>query len=124
VGPFTVLEEVGPRFDVDLVPNAYRLALPEGWNIHPVFNINLLKPYNRAGPGVQHLHPLPTLLDDYSYVIESIVSHELDKHSLHAVRFRVHLHNTPEESDMWEDEATLSVQCPALLAAYKLTNMM
>jgi transposase InsO family protein len=120
VGPFRVIEAVGPRSDATIVPNAYRLDLPAGWNIHPVFNINLLKPYTRGGPGLQHLHPLPDLLDDYSYVIESIVAHEIDKQSLHGIRYMVHLHATPDDSDMWEDEATLSAQCPALLDAYKV----
>jgi hypothetical protein len=87
-----------------------------------VFNVNLLKPYTRGGPGLQHLHPLPDLLDDYSYVIESIVTHEKDKHALHGIRFLVHLHGTPQDSDMWEDEATLSAQCPTLLEAYKLCH--
>jgi hypothetical protein len=119
VGPFRVIEAIGSRSDATIVPNAYRVDLPAGWNIHPVFNISVLKPYKRGGPGLQHLHPLPTLLDDYSYVIESIVSHEVDKQALHGIRFLVHLHATPDDSDMWEDEATLSVQCPTLLAAYK-----
>ena len=122
VGPFHVLEAIGPRSDASVAPNAYRLELPAGWNIHPVFNVNILKPYARGGPGLKHLHPLPTLLDDYSYVIESIVSHEKDKQSLHGLRFRVHLHNTPDDSDMWEDEATLSAQCPALLESYRQTH--
>ena len=122
VGPFTVLEEVGPRHSADVVPNAYRLSLPPGWNIHPVFNVNLLKPYNRAGPGRRHLHPLPELLDDYSYVIESIVSHELSKDSMHDTRFRIHLHDTNDDCDMWEDEATLAAQSPALLSEYKLSH--
>jgi hypothetical protein len=122
LGPFRVHSAVGPRSDATVAPNAYQLDLPTGWNIHPVFNVNLLKPYTRGGPGLQHLHPLPDLLDDYSYVIESIVTHEKDKHALHGIRFLVHLHGTPQDSDMWEDEATLSVQCPTLLEAYKLRH--
>lgn len=122
VGPFTVHSAVGSRGNPDFSPNAYRLNLPHEWNIHPVFNVNILKPYNRAGPGLKHLHPLPTLLDDYSYVIESIVTHELEKSSLHRLRYRVHLHDTPAESDMWEDESVLAAQCPALLQSYKLQH--
>jgi hypothetical protein len=122
VGPFRVLEAVGPRHDASICPNAYRLELPVGWNVHPVFNVNLLKPYVRGPTGIQNLHPLPDLLDDYSYVIESIVSHELEHGSLHRLRYRVHLSGTPDECDMWEDDTTLCAQCPALLASYKLAH--
>jgi hypothetical protein len=122
VGPFRVIKAIGPRGDATVVPNAYQVALPAGWNIHPVFNVSVLKPYTRGGPGLQHLHPLPALLDDYSYVIESIVSHETDKNALHGIRFRVHLHDTPADSDMWEDESSLGVQCPTLLESYKLLH--
>jgi hypothetical protein len=120
VGPFQVSRAIGPRHDSSVAANAYELKLPDGWHIHPVFNVNLLKPYKRAGGGIQHLHPLPDLLDDYSYVIESIVSHELVKGSLHQLQFRVHLHNTSDDCDMWEDEQTLSEQCPAMLEAYRV----
>ncbi len=37
VGPFTITKVV--------FKNAYKLALPSDWEIHPVFNVSLLKPY-------------------------------------------------------------------------------
>src|ERR1700720_276519 len=41
VGPFVVIEKVGP--------SAYRLNLPVTWRIHPVFNEALLTPYKEGG---------------------------------------------------------------------------
>jgi len=39
-GPFCILERLGPL--------TYRLELLPEWNIHPVFNVALLKPYHET----------------------------------------------------------------------------
>ena len=40
VGPFRVIEAIGEQ--------AYRLALPEEWKIHPVFHVSLLRAWKAA----------------------------------------------------------------------------
>ena len=40
MGPFQITEVIGQQ--------AYRLALPEDWKIHPVFHVSLLKDWKNA----------------------------------------------------------------------------
>src|SRR6266436_8524526 len=58
LGPFKVINWIGN--------NAYRLELPESLShLHPVFNINLLKPYTPPSllpDHVQQLAPVPEVV--------------------------------------------------------------
>ena len=58
VGPFRVIETIGEQ--------AYRLALPDDWKIHPVFHVSLLRAWKAAD--VQEDQPV--LHDDVPEVEE------------------------------------------------------
>jgi hypothetical protein len=111
VGPFKVSAKVGSL--------AYRLDLPQGWHIHDVFHASLLKKYiRRQDSGCP---PLPSLLDDYSFVIDSLVDHRLVQPG-RQLQFRVRYAHSSEENDTWEYEKDIVKQFPLMVADYKLRN--
>lgn len=72
VGPFKVLQAVGPV--------AYRLELPHTLRaIHPVFHVSLLRPYHTE-PGRRPPTPVPLLLDETGqdwYEVEAVLAHRV-----------------------------------------------
>ena len=64
-GPFKVLEKIGGA--------AYRLQLPEGTKIHPVFHYSLLKPF-RGAPDDAKIAKLPaTFIDNQPLITPSSI---------------------------------------------------
>ena len=67
MGPFRITEVIGQQ--------AYRLALPEDWKIHPVFHVSLLKDWQTAN--LQEDQPLPAdvapNVEEPYYEIEKIL---------------------------------------------------
>ena len=66
-GPFVIQRKIGTR--------AYKLELPERWDIHPVFHVSLLEPY-REDPGrrPQKAVPIPEIIDNEpSYVVSELL---------------------------------------------------
>jgi hypothetical protein len=121
VGPFPVTELIGT--DPKNGTLAYRLGLPPDWKIHDVFHISILKLYvPDKDSALSRLPPIPSLLDDYSYRIEHIMSHKLIPGTSSSFMYRVHLWDTTPENDVWEDETTLLACVPALLDSYKTVS--
>ena len=67
IGPFRILEMVGP--------NAARLDLPKAYaRVHPVFHVSLLHVY-RDGPGALKPPPVPEVIEGETYYkVESILA--------------------------------------------------
>jgi hypothetical protein len=113
VGPFPVVSLIGV--------NAYRLELPQDWGIHNVFNVSLLKSY-KQNPAFSR-PAVPKILDDFSYVIHSIISHRhtipMDPAALPTLQYRLHFQDQPDDCDVWEYESVVHKAVPAMLLAYK-----
>lgn len=106
-GPFLVEEKIGNL--------AYRLQLPSGSKIHPVFHVSLLKKH--IGDVVPTSSDFPQLTDDGYFVFEPAevldtrwvrLGNRLSEESL--VRWK-HL---PQEDATWECTADLQARFPTL----------
>lgn len=105
-GPYKVLEKVGAV--------AYRLQLPSGSKVHPVFHVSQLKP--KLG---QHQHPLPNLpLVDPNGQMRfeplQILDRRLVKRNNRAItQVLVEWSNSVPEDATWEDYQALKQQFPS-----------
>ncbi|PRP76184.1 hypothetical protein PROFUN_13730 [Planoprotostelium fungivorum] len=69
LGPYTVIKEVYPNSD------SYKLKLPDGMKIHPVFHTSLLTPYYaNSFNGRKDPPPQPVMIENNEeYIVERIV---------------------------------------------------
>jgi len=107
-GPFKVAAKIS---DV-----AYRLKLPDTWNIHNVFHASLLTPYKETDKhGLNFLELPPDLIDgEEEWEIEKILRHRTyRKKKQYLIRWKGY---TPAH-DSWINESGL--HAPELLADYK-----
>ncbi|KAL4273113.1 hypothetical protein GQ457_13G015450 [Hibiscus cannabinus] len=114
IGPFEVLEKVGPV--------AYRLALPPEFDkIHNVFHVSMLRKYNSdpshvLEPEVVELNPDLTYEEEPVMILDREVKRLRNKSvSLVKVLWRNH----KVEEPTWEPEETMRIQYPYLFDSGK-----
>ena len=68
-GPFTISQVISPM--------AYKVDLPPGWQIHPVFYIDRLKRYVHSKEFLREVEPPPSILveDHLEYEVEDLIQH-------------------------------------------------
>ena len=105
VGPFAVCKVVSPV--------AYRLSLPQGWQIHPTFHVSKLKRYLRSDEFVREVEPPPPDLVEgtLEYEVEGILR---DKGKGARRRYLVLWKGYPLSEATWEPEEHLSNAQPIL----------
>ena len=107
VGPFPIVERVGPV--------AYRLKLPPHWKWHDVFHVSLLRAWhsNNAPPP-----PLPELIDDQlEYEVEAILDHRPKKKGAKITAYKIKWHGYGTEFNTWEPARNLT-HCDAITQQY------
>ena len=112
-GPFEIEEVKGPL--------TYKLRLPIGWKIHPVFHASLLSAYKETethGPGF--VRPPPDIMEgEEEWEVESIVRHR--KYRGNTIRYLVKWKGYPSADNSWKPEENLE-HAEEVLTAYKTTH--
>ncbi|XP_078166228.1 uncharacterized protein LOC144560881 [Carex rostrata] len=104
-GPFEVIEKIGKL--------AYKLKLPTGSQVHPVFHVSQLK--GRIGNGQPVLPNLPIMGADGKWRVEPVAILQrriVKKGNTAAAEILVQWSNLPESEATWEDYETLIQQFP------------
>ncbi|KAJ4811165.1 polyprotein [Rhynchospora pubera] len=104
-GPFEVIEKIGEV--------AYKLNLPQGSQIHPVFHISQLKP--RVGEGQAVTPKLPLIAEKGSIADQpgSILDRKMvKKNNAAAVQVLIKWANQSVEDATWEDYEVLKAKYP------------
>lgn len=104
-GPYQVLEKVGAV--------AYKLALPPGSKIHPVFHISLLK--KKVGSRYTVTTTLPRLGSEGQflvYPVKVLQRRMVKKNNSAVAQWLIQWSNTIPEDASWEDSATIQEQYP------------
>lgn len=109
VGPFKVTAIIGQ--------NAVKLQLPETWKIHPVFHVELVKPFQSDGT-VQPPPPIDWLEDEPLYRVDKLLDHRVKSIGKRKVtEFFVKWQGYDSAHNSWEPESNL-LTCDELIKEY------
>lgn len=107
-GPFPVIERIGAV--------AYRLQLPAGSRVHPVFHVSKLK--KKLGEGQQAMPALPEMDEEDQVLIkpEAVLQHRIILRNGQPIpQILVRWFNLEPTDATWEDEDFISAQFPAFV---------
>lgn len=108
-GPYKILERIGPA--------AYRLELPSGSMVYPVFHISQLKPFTPDYSPVYTDLPLLSDLSATELTPETVLARRLVKKGNRAIpQVLVKWTNLPDTSATWEDFYVVQTRFPSSLA--------
>ncbi|GKC42238.1 ty3-gypsy retrotransposon protein [Tanacetum coccineum] len=101
-GPYKVIEQIGEV--------AYKLELPAGSKIHPVFHVSLLKPsYGTMADSKGNLATFDPK-DDLAFLPEAIINSRINSNGDPEVLVKWEKHNLEEAT--WENLTSLKLQFP------------
>lgn len=98
LGPFKVLEPVGKQ--------AYRLALPPTYKIHPVFHVSYLEPYQRreGDDDIPSMPPPELINDEEEWEVEEVLGRKTRKGEIF---YKVKWVGYPEDYNQWLPEENM-----------------
>jgi hypothetical protein len=105
-GPFRVLEKIGSL--------AYKLLLPEGVGIHPVFHVSQLKKH--LGPRAVPVQGLPLVADDgkiRTEPLQVLETRSLPRNKILVTKWHIEWQNLPAEDASWDDANFIKKAFPA-----------
>lgn len=116
IGPYPIVEKVSTSFDT------YKVKLPPGIKIHPVFHTSSLKPYyHDASDDRNNIPQDSVLLPDGSegFIVYDILEHRYQKQRL---EYKVRWQGFSAEHDSWEPASELATVQNLIDAYHERTN--
>jgi hypothetical protein len=112
LGPFEVLERIGPV--------AYRLKLPETLGrTHNVFYVGLLKPFDRSRWDPTSVQSIPDAEGVPTFKVDAVLKKRINRRSKSRVEYFVRWKGLPETDGTWEPAEELLKDVPGLIEEFE-----
>ena len=117
IGPYKIIQKISAV--------AYKLELPATLQIHPVFHVSLLRPYQDPASFPDRTLPPPpppsvTIDNSPEYVVEKILDHRTRRRHL---EYLIKWEGYPDYDASWEPQEHLT-NAPEILRQYKASRTM